>query len=114
MAARPICTVRSVLVKLPVFSAKLEAGSTTSANAAVSVRKRSCTTRCSSAASPARACARSGSDMAGFSPMTTMPLISPRFAASRISTTVRPGFGSSGTPHSFSKRARTASSATRP
>jgi hypothetical protein len=36
--------VRSVLVKVPVFSPQIAAGSTTSANSAVSVRKASCTT----------------------------------------------------------------------
>ena len=44
-AARPICTWRLVLVTVPSFSGQAEAGSTTSASAAVSVRKRSCTTR---------------------------------------------------------------------
>ena len=37
-------TVRSTLVKQPVFSPQIAAGSTTSASAAVSVRKASCTT----------------------------------------------------------------------
>ncbi len=55
-AARPICTRRSVLVKVPSFSGKAEAGNTTSAYYAVSVRKMSCTTRCSSLASASRAC----------------------------------------------------------
>ena len=56
-ALRPSCTRRSVLVKVPVFSGKAEAGSTTSAYQAVSVRKMSCTTRCSRAARAPRACA---------------------------------------------------------
>jgi hypothetical protein len=43
--------MRSVLVTVPVFSGQAEAGSTTSASHAVSVRKMSCTTRCSSVAS---------------------------------------------------------------
>ena len=54
-AARPICTWRLVLVTVPSFSGQAEAGSTTSASAAVSVRNRSCTTRWSSRASAARA-----------------------------------------------------------
>ena len=45
MASRTRCTRRSVLVNVPLFSAKLTAGRTTSANWAVSVRKMSCTTR---------------------------------------------------------------------
>ena len=44
---------------------------------AVSVRKMSCTTRWSSAASDSRAWFASGSDMAGFSPMMYMPRILP-------------------------------------
>ena len=51
ITCRASCTRRSVLVKLPLFSAKAEAGRTTSAWKQVSVRKRSCTTRCSSLAS---------------------------------------------------------------
>ena len=89
-AARPICTVRSVLVKLPVFSAKAEAGSTTSARQAVSVRKMSCTTSMSRLASASRAWLASGSLMAGFSPMMTMPRTSRAIMAWMSSTTVRP------------------------
>ena len=77
-AARPICTWRLVFVTVPFFSGQAEAGRTTSAYFAVSVRKMSCTTRCSSLASASRACSTSGSDIAGFSPMMYMPLISPR------------------------------------
>src|SRR5437870_725905 len=44
MALYEMCTVRSVLVKVPVFSAQMAAGSTTSARTAVSVRNASCTT----------------------------------------------------------------------
>ena len=40
----------------------------------------------------ARGC-RSGSDIAGFSPSTYMPLISPAWIAFMISTTVRPALG---------------------
>ena len=39
------CTVRSTLVKVPVFSPQVAAGRTTSASCAVSDRKMSCTTR---------------------------------------------------------------------
>ena len=90
-AWRPICTSRSVLVKLPVFSGKALAGRITSARYAVSVRKMSCTTRWSSAASASRAWVASGSDMAGFSPCTYMPRISPCLMACITSTTVSPG-----------------------
>ncbi len=76
-AVRPICTWRLVFVTVPSFSGQAEAGSTTSAYFAVSVRNRSCTTRCSSCASASRAWCRSGSDIAGFSPMMYMPRISP-------------------------------------
>jgi hypothetical protein len=44
--------------------------------------------------------------MAGFSPITYMPAISPRSIAPMISTTVRPGLGSSVAPHSASSRSR--------
>ena len=93
-AGRPIWIWRFVFVYVPSFSACAEAGSTTSANQAVSVRKMSCTTRCSSFASASRAWSWSGSDIAGFSPMMYMPVISPSWTASMISTTVRPRFGS--------------------
>ena len=103
MTGRAICTRRSVLVKVPAFSAKAEAGSTTSAWKAVSVRNRSCTTRCSSLASASRAWLRSGSDIAGFSPSMYMPRISPAWIAFMISTTVSPRFGSSVWPQNSSK-----------
>ena len=111
-AVRPICTCRLVLVTVPSFSGHADAGSTTSAWNAVSVRKRSWTTRCSSIASPARACAVSGSDIAGFSPMMYIPLIFPACTASMISTTVRPFSASSARPHRSSKRARISSAST--
>ena len=44
-AGRAICTCRFVLVTVPDFSAKADAGRITSAKLAVSVRKMSCTTR---------------------------------------------------------------------
>ena len=73
-AWRPICTVRSVLLTVPVFSGQALAGSTTSANQAVSVKKMSCTTKCCKLANAWRAWFKSGSLMAGFSPMMYMPL----------------------------------------
>ena len=66
------------------------------------MRKMSCTTRCSRWASAPRAWFRSGSDIAGFSPMMYMPLISSLCTASMISTTVFPRFGSSFLPQAFS------------
>ena len=66
------------------------------------MRKMSCTTRCSRCASAPRAWLRSGSDIAGFSPMMYMPLISSACTASMISTTVLPRLGSSVTPHAAS------------
>ena len=85
--------MRSVLLTVPVFSGHADAGSTTSASQAVSVRKMSCTTRCSRLLSAWRAWFRSGSLIAGFSPMMTMPLIlcgslSGARALCMISTTV--------------------------
>ena len=78
-------------MNVPVFSGNADAGRITSARYAVSVRKMSCTTSISSAASAWRACATSGSDIAGFSPMMYMPRIVPACTASMISTTVSPG-----------------------
>jgi hypothetical protein len=57
-----------VFETVPSFSGQAEAGNMTSAYLAVSVRKMSWTTRCSSLASASRACWTSGSDIAGFSP----------------------------------------------
>jgi hypothetical protein len=53
-----------------------------------------------------RAWLRSGSDIAGFSPMMYMPLISSAWTASMISTTVLPRLGSSFTPQAASYFAR--------
>jgi hypothetical protein len=59
-------TVRSVLVKVPVFSPQIAVGSTTSANRAVSVRKASwTTTNRSSEARMERMRCSSGRDTAG-------------------------------------------------
>ncbi len=57
-------------------------------------------------ASAARACAASGSDIAGFSPMMTIPRIVPAWIASVISTTVRPGVAGSGAFQYRSNQAR--------
>jgi hypothetical protein len=65
------CTVRSAFVNVPVFSSCVAAGSTTSAIAAVSVRKRSCTTvKTSSDAQTERTRSASGSDTSGFVALT--------------------------------------------
>ena len=101
-----------MFVYVPVFSKKLDAGKMTSANSAVSVRKMSCTARKSSAARALRTFAVFGSLMNGFSPWMYMPRMSPCSAAWMISTTVSPGWGSSGTPHAASKRPRIAGSFT--
>jgi hypothetical protein len=70
--------VRSVFVNVPVFSPQSAAGRTTSASRAVSVRKASETTTKSP---PARGSTgsgrRSGSDTAGFVPMTQRNSIEP-------------------------------------
>ena len=58
-----------VLLAVPVFSGHAEAGNTTSASQAVSVMKMSCTTRCDKLAKAWRVWLRSGSLIAGFSPM---------------------------------------------
>ena len=85
--------MRSVLLTVPSFSGHAVAGKTTSANQAVSVMKMSCTTMCSSDAMAWRAWFRSGSLMAGFSPMMYMPRtlcgsLSSAKALRMISTTV--------------------------
>ena len=66
-AGRPTWINRSVFVTLPHFG-EGRAGSTTSARIAVSVAKMSCTTRCSSFASAARAWSRSGRSWPGSRP----------------------------------------------
>ena len=96
---RPICTRRSVFVYVPSFSRNEVAGSTTSANSAVSVRKMSCTTRNSSAASALRTLLTFGSERNGFSPIMYMPRTPPLSALPTISVTVRPGLSSSSRPH---------------
>ncbi len=69
-ALRESWTRLSVLVYVPSRSAKDAAGSTTSALAAVSERKMSCTTRKSRLESACSICELSGSLIIGFSPMT--------------------------------------------
>ena len=81
------------VVTVPVFSGQAVAGNTTSASQAVSVIKISCTTRCSRLASAWRAWFKSGSLIAGFSPMMYMPRtlcgsVSGARALCMISTTV--------------------------
>ena len=74
----------------------------TSANSAVSVRKMSCTTRNSSAASALRTLLMLGSDRNGFSPIMNIPRTPPFRAEPMISVTVSPRLGSrSGVPHSL-------------
>ena len=85
------CTLRSVFVKVPSFSAKLAAGRTTSASFAVSLRKMSWTTRKSSACRPCSTWVMSGSESIGFSPMTKRALTRPSIMASMVSVTVKPG-----------------------
>ena len=69
-----VCTCPQVLVTVPVFSAKLVAGNTTSAASLVSVGKSSATVR---KASLPRCCLTSGNVFAGFDPNTSSALISP-------------------------------------
>jgi hypothetical protein len=69
-ALRTRWTRRSLLVTVPSASHQVAvAGSTTSASAAVSVRKMSCTTKCSSPPRSLRARPVSASERSGFSPM---------------------------------------------
>ena len=89
-----------------------EAGSTTSANSAVSVRKMSCTTRNSSADSALRTLLMFGSDRNGFSPIMYMPRTPPSRIEPMISVTVSPRSGSSSVPQASSKRARFSSLST--
>ncbi len=100
---------RSVLLKVPSFSAKLTPGSTTSANATVSVGKMSCTTRNSHCSSAACTWWRSGSDTIGFSPMMYSALTVPWWAALTMSATVSPTFIGAVAPHACSNLVWTAS-----
>jgi hypothetical protein len=104
---------RSVFTKVPSFSANDEPGNTTSAKRAVPVRKSSCTARNSRPWNQRSACARSGSERTGFSPMTYIPFTGEPSVT--ISVIFRPGFSesaSSATPHAAAKLRRAAGSAT--
>jgi hypothetical protein len=75
------CTVRSALVKVPVFSPQVAAGRTTSASCAVSDRNRSWTTTNSrSWTKISRIRRSSGSETAGLVPMTQRNRIEPSSA----------------------------------
>ncbi len=67
-ACRTICTRRSVLVNVPVFSAKLNPGRTTSAYLAVSVMNSSMIAKNSRFSMARTMCAVSGSVRTGSSP----------------------------------------------
>src|SRR2546426_180015 len=99
---------RSELVTVPSFSPQLEAGSSRSANSAVSVlRNASCTTTNSARSSPARTSAASGIDCAGLVHAIHTARTSPSRSARNSSTAVLPGSaGTWGTPHSFAISAR--------
>ena len=98
-ARRTRCTRPSMFVKVPSFSAKEAAGSTTSACAAVGVRNMSCTTRNSTFSRAACANCPSGKATAGLAPRTKSAFSAPRPAASSISTVFRPAFSGRFSPH---------------
>ncbi len=92
MAARTRLIRRSLLVTVPSFSPHVLAGRSTSAYAAVAVpTKASCTTTKGQRSSAARTSVWSGIDCAGFVQAIHNAWISPRAAASNISTAVLPG-----------------------
>ncbi|MNG17874.1 hypothetical protein D3C84_1018940 [compost metagenome] len=94
-------------MKVPSFSAKDAAGSTTSASLAVSVIVSSTTTRKSSAR---RACSTwcwSGSVSTGSSPMIISALKSPASAAVVMPSEVSPGACGIGTPQAWANLACT-------
>ena len=96
-AARTRWGRRSVFVNTPSVSPQAAAGRTTSARAAVSVRKMSITTRCSRLFRACSQWARSGSETTVFSPQISMPKIfSPH--CSRARTLVMPFSRSTATP----------------
>ncbi len=101
---------RSLLVTVPLFSPQVDAGSSRSANPAVTVvANASWTTMNSARSSARRTVAWSGRDCAGFVHAIHNSLISPSAAASNISTAVLPGTaGTSATPHSAATSARCA------
>jgi hypothetical protein len=99
------------LVTVPSFSPQLAAGSSRSAKAQVAApAKASCTTTSSQRVRARRTVAWSGSDWAGLVQTIQSARISPSAAASNISTAVRPGPGSAGTPQSAAISARWAGS----
>ena len=108
-ALRTRCTRRSVLEKVPSFSAKLRPGSTTSAYLAVSVMKRSSTTRKSSDSSARMTWWVSGSVRTGSSPKMKRPLMRPSIIAGKHSVALRPGVPLSRTPQAASNLARAVS-----
>ena len=82
----------------PLLGVKAEAGSTTSAWQAVSVRKKSCTTRCSSCGQRLARMLHVGVRHGWVLAHTYMPLITPSWIACMISTTVRPRLGRASCP----------------
>lgn len=110
-AWRMRCTRRSQLVKVPSFSVKAAAGSTTSASRAVSLRRSSTTTRKSRACSARNSWFWSGSVTTSSSPITISARSWPRRAASLMASEVNPGKAGAGRPQATEKRACTAGSA---
>ena len=106
MTGRTRLIRRSALVNVPSFSRNDVPGRNTCANAAVSLRNRSCTMSRSSDASAAFTCLTFGSDCAMSSPCTYMPRYVPASAASNMLGMRRPGSGSSVVPQRSSKTAR--------
>ena len=97
-ALRTRCTRRSVLVKVPSFSAYSAAGRKTSAYLAVSVMKMFWTTRKSRLPSALRTWLASASVSAGSSPMMYIALSVPSTASSNISGMRSPIVSGIGTP----------------
>ena len=113
IAWRTRATRRSVLAKVPSFSAKEAAGRTTSASLPVSVRKMSWTTRNSSCCISLTAWLESGSVRAGFSPMMYRALMSPLEMDGSMSVMVFPTqSGRGATPQAASIFWRAAASVT--
>ena len=111
-ALRTRCTRRSELVKTPSFSAKTDAGKTTSAKRHVSFMKASWTTTNSAAFIPFSSSRQLGSERTTSSPMTKSPLM--LFPTCFIITfRLSPGSGDSVVPHAASYRAWTSGSSTR-
>ncbi len=111
-ALRTRWTRRSVLVNVPSTSANDAAGSTTSANSAVSVMNKSWTTRNSTASRARRVYPALASDTTVFSPMMYTPRILPSSIFSSAPTLVVPGWGLRFTPQADSQRWRASSELT--